>query len=196
MTPLRVLLADDHTMLREGLRRSLAGHGIEIVGEANDGKAALDQAASLKPDVILMDVTMPILNGIDATRQIRRTVPGCAVVMLSMHGETEMRSQAAKAGAADYLVKDCSTDDIVAAIYKAAGMPPPETDSKVLTHREAEILQMIADGKGTSEAAAALFISLKTVKNHLASAYAKLDAADRTQAIVKAAKLGIINLDV
>lgn len=192
--PVRVLLVDDHTMLREGLRRSLANHGITIVGEAKDGRSALDAAAELRPDVILMDVTMPVLGGIDATRQIRRLVPSCSIVMLSMHGEAEMIEDAMAAGASNYLVKDCSTEEILAAIYQAAGVAEPQ-DTHLLSQRETEILQLIADGKGTAEAAEALFISLKTVKNHLASAYAKLEAADRTQAIVKATRLGLIKID-
>lgn len=212
--PVRVLLADDHRMLRESLRRSLADLGIDVVGEAADGREAVEQAASLRPDVVLMDVTMPVLDGIEATRQIRDTLPDTAVVMLTMHSDDEMVVRAIRAGASGYLVKDCSVDEVAATIHRVAAgetaLSPElaasmlaevqrlESDAgpaePLITKREAEVLQLIADGLSTTEVAARLYISAKTVKNHLASIYQKLDSRDRTQAVVRAVRLGIIHL--
>lgn len=193
--PIRVVLADDHTMLREGLRRSLAALGIDVVGEAGDGLQALDMISQHSPDVVLMDVTMPVLDGIETTRRVRSEHPDVHVVVLSMHADEELRSDALAAGASSYLVKDCATSEIISALHAAVGRVQAEpSTAKVLTQRETEVLQLIANGMGTAEAAAALFVSLKTVKNHLASAYGKLETHDRTQAVVKAARLGIITI--
>ena len=206
----RVLLADDHTMLREGLRRSLELAGLTVVAEAADGQEAHRLAGQLRPDVVLMDVSMPVLDGVEATRLIRRDHPGVPVVVLTMHADEEVVRKAATAGAAGYLVKDCTTGEIVDAIRRVAagetllhltepvrapGVGADEPGDGVLSPREAEVLQLIARGASTSEVADALFISVKTVKNHLASVYQKLDSRDRTQAIVHAVRLGIITLD-
>lgn len=202
----RILLVDDHPMLREGLRRSLAGQGYDIVGEAGDGQAAVELAETRRPDVILMDVTMPVLDGIEATKRVIERVPGAVVVMLTMHADPQLAQESLAAGAMGYLVKDCTTEDIVNAIDSALrGEPtfpeeaqspaPAEGARPLISSREAEVLQLIADGKSTTEAAKQLYVSVKTVKNHLASAYAKLEAHDRTQAVLRAAKLGLIKLD-
>lgn len=203
----KVLLVDDHTMLREGLRRTLGAQGFDIVGEASDGREAIDAVASLRPDVVLMDVTMPVLGGIDATKRIRAASPEVQVVMLTMHADAQLAKDALAAGAVGYLVKDCATDDIVEAIGRAmrgettfpseasVAIEPKAADGpRIITAREAEVLQLIAEGKSTTEAARLLYVSVKTVKNHLASAYAKLDAHDRTQAVLRAARLGLITL--
>ncbi|HEV3401912.1 MAG TPA: response regulator transcription factor, partial [Acidimicrobiales bacterium] len=116
----RVLLADDHRMLRDGLRLSMEEAGFEVVGAAGDGEEAVRLAELLRPDVVLMDVSMPLLDGVEATRLVRQRVPRTQVVMLTMHGETNVMSQAIQAGAAGYLVKDCSTEDVVAAVRMAA----------------------------------------------------------------------------
>jgi DNA-binding NarL/FixJ family response regulator len=212
----RVLLVDDHKMLREGIRRVLTEAGLDVVGEASDGAEGVQMAGELQPDVVLMDVTMPVLNGVEATRRIRNEVPGTRVVMLTMHADPDIFTRAREAGAAGYLVKDASSEQVVAAVQLAAsgegGMSPElaarmlgeaqrlETPGsgkaeKVLTNREEEVLQLIANGRSTSEAAAELFISLKTVKNHLASIYQKFDARDRTQAVVQGLKMGIVSID-
>jgi DNA-binding NarL/FixJ family response regulator len=206
----RVLLADDHTMLREGLRRSLEGNGLTIVGEASDGDDVVTKAKELNPDVILMDVSMPIRDGVEAARLVKEAQPNTAIVMLTMHADVEVIQRAIRAGAAGYLTKDCSTEEIVRTIKLAANgesalspevagallaeanKPAPEP---IISRREEEVLQLIADGCSTPEVAERLYISVKTVKNHLASAYQKLDAADRTQAVVRALKMGIIKLD-
>lgn len=210
----RLLLVDDHRMLREGLRRSLADAGFEIVGEAEDGQTAITAVAVYRPDVVLMDVTMPIMDGVTATREIIRDHPDVAVVMLTMHADEAIIASAIAAGAVGYLVKDCSTDEIVETLRAAAGgdttvsaeladamlrevdrLPGPIDDGhQIVSKREVEVLQLIADGCSTPEVADTLFISQKTVKNHLASIYQKLDARDRTQAVLAAVRRGIIRL--
>ncbi len=212
----RLLLVDDHRMLRDGLRRSLEEHGFEVVGEADDGQAGVEMAVALHPDVVLMDVSMPVLDGVEATRQLRLVAPASQVVMLTMHGDGDVMARAIQAGAVGYLVKDCSTEDVVAAIHLAASgesILSSELASSMLVEakreatgrdrgagpvisaREEEVLQLIADGLSLPEVAAQLFISSKTVKNHLASIYAKLDARDRTQAVLRAVRMGIIRLN-
>jgi two-component system, NarL family, response regulator DegU len=215
----RLLLADDHRMLRQGLRRSLEDHGFEVVGEAADGQEAFRLAADLAPDVVLMDVTMPVLDGVEATRLIHRSMPATAVVMLTMHADGDVMARALQAGAVGYLVKDCAIEDVVSTIRLAAqadgvlsaglassmlaevqrgGDEPPANGNghpgPVISAREEEVLQLFADGLSLPEVAAQLFISVKTVKNHLASIYAKLDARDRTQAVLRAVRMGIIRL--
>jgi len=216
MMPTRLLLVDDHRMLRNGLRRSLEEHGFEVVGEADDGQEGVRMAVAMQPDVVLMDVTMPVLDGVEATRQLRLLSPSSQVVMLTMHADGDVMARAIQAGAIGYLVKDCSIDDLVAAVRLAASgesVLSPELASSMLSEvkkearrgvndegpvisaREEEVLQSIADGLSLPEVSAQLFISVKTVKNHLASIYAKLDARDRTQAVLRAVRMGIIRLN-
>jgi len=215
MTPTRLLLADDHRMLRDSLRRSLEEHGLDVVGEASDGQDAVRQAQELRPDVVLMDVSMPLLDGVEATRQLHRLLPDTQVVMLTMHADGDVMARAIQAGAVGYLVKDCSIDDVVAAVRLAAsgesvlspglassmladmakaGRGGDNGHGSAISAREEEVLQLVADGLSLPEVAATLFISVKTVKNHLASIYAKLDARDRTQAVLRAVRMGIIRL--
>jgi two-component system response regulator DegU len=212
---IRVLLADDHKMLREGLRRSLSDEGFDVVGEADNGQQAVQLAAELQPDVILMDVSMPEMDGVEATRLIHATGTEARILMLTMHADKDVLADAIRAGASGYLVKDCSTEEVAEAIRMAANgdtdlspllaasmldevrrleVPGPSGDEHVITKREEEVLQRIADGCSTSEVASQLFISQKTVKNHLASIYQKLDARDRTQAVLQAVRMGIVHL--
>ncbi|MBK9181319.1 MAG: response regulator transcription factor [Acidimicrobiales bacterium] len=213
---IRLLLADDHRMLREALRRSMEDEGFEVVGEAGDGEEALHLVDELGPDVVLMDISMPELNGIEATRDVHARHPGVKVVMLTMHADQELLAQAIRAGAVGYLVKDCSVEDIASTIRSAAAgetalspelaasmldevrrLDPPAVpdEERVVTKREEEVLQLIADGCSPPEVASKLYISQKTVKNHLASIYEKLDARDRTQAVLRAVRMGIVHLD-
>ena len=213
---IRLMLADDHRMLREGLRRSMTEEGFDIVGEAQDGVEAVELAERVLPDVILMDVSMPNCNGVEACRQVKQRIQGTRVVMLTMHADKEVLTDAIRAGASGYLVKDCSTDEIAEAVRMAAQgdtVLSPQLaksmldevrrldekaraeDERVVTKREEEVLQLIADGCSTPEVAERLFISQKTVKNHLASIYQKLDARDRTQAVLQAVRMGIVHLD-
>lgn len=208
-----VLLADDHQLLRQALRRAFEDAGLTVVGEAADGAEALRLAEELRPDVVVMDVTMPVLDGVEATRRLHRQFPGLAIVVLTMHGEEALRREAVDAGASGFLTKDVSMHDVIRTVVEAAGgevdlspelaesilhemrEPAPERPaSSPLTKREEEVLQLIADGLSTIEVAKALFISGKTVKNHLASIYEKLDARDRTQAVLSAVRIGIVRL--
>jgi DNA-binding NarL/FixJ family response regulator len=215
--PIRLLLADDHRMLRESLRRAMEDNGFDVVGEAADGEEAVRLAEKFRPDVVLMDVTMPVLDGVSATRRVRDQIPGTQVVILTMHADREVLVDAIRAGAAGYLVKDCSTEDVVDTIRRAASgetAVSPElaasmlgevrelvrqeetgTAEPIISKREEEVLQLIADGLSTTEVAAKLYISVKTVKNHLASIYQKLDTRDRTQAVLQAVRMGIVRLD-
>lgn len=199
-------------MLREGLRRSLTDEGFDVVGEASDGEEAVRMVADLQPDVVLMDVTMPAMDGVEATRRIHDAGGGTRVVMLTMHADRDVVASALRAGAVGYLVKDCSTEEISEAVRMAVSddtalsadvaasmldevhrLGEPD-QNHVVTRREEEVLQLIADGCSTVEVAERLFISQKTVKNHLASIYQKLDARDRTQAVLRAVRMGIVHL--
>jgi DNA-binding NarL/FixJ family response regulator len=207
-----VVLVDDHTMLRQGLRRALEAEGIKVVGEAADGDEAVKVALAHRPDVVLMDVSMPITDGIDATRQLLAADARMRVVMLTMHIDRDIIDRSMKAGAVGYLTKDAAISEVVDAIRLAANgdtvMSPRLAEAmltdarseatveagRIISAREEEVLQLVADGLGTTEIAARLFISQKTVKNHLASIYDKLDARDRTQAVLMAVKMGIVKL--
>lgn len=209
---LRLLLVDDHQMLREGLRRGLEAEGFDIVGEAANGDDALRLALALHPDVVLMDISMPGTDGIEAARSIMHADSRQHVVMLTMHMDSDIIDSAIRAGAVGYLTKDCSISEVAEAVRLAADgdvvLSPslaarmldevrqplvPHAESLV-TPREEQVLQLIADGCSTPEIAEQLFISQKTLKNHLASIYAKLDARDRTQAVLTAVRMGIVKL--
>lgn len=212
---IRLMLADDHRMLREGLSRSMSEHGFDVVGEARDGVEAVNMAYSLTPDVVLMDVSMPEMDGVEACRQVRAAAPNTKVVMLTMHADQDVLANAIRAGACGYLVKDCSTEEISDAVRMAyngdTALSPqlaasmlnevrkldmaPSREDRIVTKREEEVLQLIADGCSTSEVAEQMYISQKTVKNHLASIYQKLDARDRTQAVLQAVRMGIVSLE-
>jgi two-component system response regulator DegU len=212
---IRLLLADDHRMLREGLRRSMVDEGFDVVGEADNGEEAVRLVAELQPDVVLMDVSMPEMDGVEATRIICASGTTTRVIMLTMHADSEVLADAIRAGASGYLVKDCSTDEVAEAVRMAAKgdtalspqlaasmldevrrleAPNPAEEDRLITKREEEVLQHIADGCSTPEVAERLYISQKTVKNHLASIYQKLDARDRTQAVLQAVRMGIVHL--
>jgi two-component system, NarL family, response regulator DegU len=213
-----VLIADDHQLLRQALRRAMEDAGLVVLGEAGDGAEAVQLVDELHPELVIMDVTMPVLGGIEATRRLHAAHPDLPIVVLTMHDEDALREEAVRAGAAAFLTKDSSMQEVVTtAIATAAGealsanlassilneLRAPQADAAIeptaepspLTRREEEILQLIADGYSTSEVAGRLFISGKTVKNHLASIYAKLDARDRTQAVLSAVRIGIIRLN-
>ncbi|MGZ8733756.1 MAG: response regulator [Acidimicrobiia bacterium] len=212
-----VLVADDHQLVRQALRRALDDAGLNVVSEACDGEEAVRLAKQLEPDVVVMDVTMPILDGIQATRQIFAAEPDTKIVILTMHGEDKLVCEAIEAGAVAFLSKDCSMQEVVETVRLTSTgevfLSPALADSMLkefapaeetaddeptvpspLTKREEEILQSVADGRSTTEVATDLFISAKTVKNHLASIYVKLEARDRTQAVLSGVRLGIVSL--
>lgn len=212
MSP-RVLLVDDHRLVREGLRRTLEDAGLEVVGEADNGADGLDLAEKLRPHVVLMDVSMPQVDGITATRRMRSRVPDARVVVLTMHADSDLVEEARSAGAAGYLLKDASGEEVVTAVERAIagqrtisagiGGPDPAVPLEgevsgegvpALTDRELQILQMLADNCTPAEVAERLFISPKTVRNHLTKVYDKLGVSSRSAAIVVGLQQGLIEL--
>jgi len=208
----RILLVDDHRLVREGLRRTLEDAGFTVVGEAENGAEGLEMAEELRPHVVVMDVSMPVVDGITATRRMRSRVPDARVVVLTMHADSDLLEQARSAGAAGYLLKDASGTEVVDAVQRALDgqrtissgvgaaadtvMPDDMEDSDAphLTDRERQILQMLADGCTPAEVAERLFISPKTVRNHLTKVYDRLGVSSRSQAIVVALQHGLIEL--
>jgi DNA-binding NarL/FixJ family response regulator len=191
-TPLRILLADDHTVLRQALRRAVEAAGHTVVGEAGDGEEAVALAEAVRPDCAVLDISMPRLDGVGAARRIAslRT----PVVVLTMHADAETRSRALEAGAADVLTKDCSVTALIAAVERLVAPSPglaSRRDPTRLSAREVEILSLLASGASTVEVSERLFISAVTVKNHLASIYRKLGCRGRTEAVVWALKTGL-----
>ena len=216
---LRLLLADDHPLIREGLRASLADQGFTVVAEAEDGRSAVDLALEHRPDVVVMDIGMPDLDGLEATRRILSKRPNARVLVLTAHDDDQMREAAKAAGAMGYVAKSASTREITDAVRALArgesliARPDPKNRSMnrvtqldryfrprdiqdpVLTKREQEVLQMFANGTSTVEVARSLTISQKTVKNHLTSIYQKLNVRARTEAVLLAVRMGLIRLE-
>jgi DNA-binding NarL/FixJ family response regulator len=206
--PASVVLVDDHTMLRQGLRRSLETEGITVVAEASNGDEGVRVALSARPDVVLMDVSMPEVDGIEATRRLVRADARQRVVMLTMHVDRDVVERSIKAGAVGYITKDSTVKEVALAVRLAASgerilsprlapimaVAATADDPSQLSPREEELLQYIADGLSSADVAARMCISPKTVKNHLASIYEKLEARDKTQAILIAVRRGIVSL--
>ena len=207
---MRVLLADDHQILRDGIRRGLESAGEDVVGEADNGEEAVALAIETRPDIVLMDLSMPVLDGVGAARRIREEVPDSKVVVLTMHDGPAMTRAALQAGAAAYLTRGTSFADVLDTLRRvqegeetlsprlAASMlehlGPEPTRNDLLSDRQVEILQMIADGMSTKQAARALGITQKTVHNHLNATYRRLDTQSLTHAVLSAVRLGIIDL--
>jgi two-component system, NarL family, response regulator LiaR len=206
----RVLLVDDHAVVREGLRTFLELQpDIEIVGEAGDGAAAVAAAAAKKPDVVLMDLVMPVMDGVEATRRIRADLPDVRVIVLTSFAGEDKVFPALRAGAAGYLLKDVKPTelaDTIRAVARGESRLAPDVqkrlvtgiagpgagaDVEALTAREEDVLRCLARGRSNKEIAADLFIAEKTVKTHISSILAKLRLEDRTQAAVYAVKHGI-----
>ncbi len=209
---IRLLIADDHPAFRRGLELMLADvDDVEIVGEAETGLRAVEVARQLSPDVILMDLRMPGLDGIEASRRVTRNTPAPAVVVLTMFEDDDSVFAAMRAGALGYLLKGAEQEEIVRAIRAVnAGEAifGPEIAQRVIAHfangagstvaafpslteREREILELVAAGKGNATIAHELMISLKTVRNHVSNVFTKLQVSDRSAAIVKARDAGL-----
>jgi DNA-binding NarL/FixJ family response regulator len=215
---IRVLLVDDQALFREGLETLLSLHrDIEVVGQACNGREAVDVAADVRPDVVLMDVRMPILDGVRATRRLTEGMPQCKVIVLTTFDDDEYVFDALRAGAAGYLLKDVASARLVEAIRATArgeSILEPSVAAKViaeftrvssmvpaaqlaemvepLSERELEILALIARGASNREIGDRLFIAEGTVKNHVTRILAKLGVRDRTQAALKARELGLL----
>ncbi|MEK6683780.1 MAG: response regulator transcription factor [Nitrospirota bacterium] len=219
MNKTRVLIADDHQVVREGLSAILTTkEDIEVVGLAKDGVEAVEMTRTLLPDVVLMDISMPRMNGVEATREIKRENPHIGVVVLTMYAEEEYIFDLVKAGATGYLLKDADSSQIVKAIRAIAegeSLIHPSVASKILnefsllaagkgrkpgrlehdlTDREITVLELVAEGKTNKEIANVLELSEKTVKNHVRNIFHKLHVYDRTQAAVHAIRKGLIEL--
>ena len=216
MNPIRVLLADDHTLIRAGLRMVVVSQpDFTVVGEANDGREAVELAEQLKPDVVVMDIGMPSLNGIEACRQIHDSLPGSQVIMLSMHSDEGYVLRALKAGAKGYMLKDSAEADLASAIRavtagKSFFSPAvskilledymrklkrtgAEDSFDLLSPREREVLQLVAEGKSSKEVANLLNLSVYTVETHRAKVMQKLNLHNIPELILYAVRKGVIS---
>lgn len=217
MAAIRLLLADDQSLFREGLRTLLSVQpGFEVVGEATNGEEAVRLSLQLKPHVVLMDVRMPALGGVAATRRLHTLLPECRVIVLTTFDDEDYVFEGLRAGAAGYLLKDASSEKLFEAIRAAArgeSFLQPSVAAKVvaefarlaqqsptrpqplpdpLSERELEILHLVANGASNRQIAQQLYIAEGTVKNHITSIFGKLGVGDRTQAALKARELGIL----
>jgi len=213
---IRILLADDHTLMRSGIRALLEDEpGLTIIGEAEDGRSAVAQACRLEPDVVIMDIAMPLLNGLEATRQIRQQCPHVRVLILSMHENEEYIRQVLEAGAMGYILKDAAARELISAIrsvyrgeavlspavtrlviedYLRWGGTRPQEEADGLSPREREVLQLIAEGYTSKQIAEILSISIKTVQAHRNNLMQKLDLHDRGELIKYAIQKKIIEI--
>ena len=210
---IRVVIADDHPVVREGLAAMLEREpDLEVVGEARDGQEAIERVAALRPDVVLMDLQMPRVDGVEAIRQIRERHGGVHVLVLTTYGDDESIFRGIQAGARGYLLKDAPRDELFRAVRAVArgesllqpavatrllnrvarrpAQPPQET----LTERELDVLRLLARGAANKEIGAALHISESTVKTHVANIFQKLDVGDRTEAVTAALRRGLLTL--
>lgn len=213
MRPIRVLVADDHTIVRQGLVSLMAGaQECQVVGEAADGVEAVEKAIALRPDVVVLDLTMPLLSGIEAVRRIVAAVPQARVLVLTVHSEEEYVLQAVRAGAAGYLVKDSAASELLAAVRAVAsglGYYGPQAGKALaeefrfasgrgadpyggLTAREREVFHLVVEGSTTKEIAARLKISAKTAENHRSRLLAKLGVRGTAELVRYAARKGLL----
>lgn len=207
--PIRILIADDHAVVRQGLRMFLSlDKDLEVVGEAVDGKQALQMAHQLRPDVVLMDLLMPVMGGVEATTAIRKQLPDTEVIALTSVLEDSSVIGAVRAGAIGYLLKDTESDDLIHAIKAAAAgqvqlspkaaarlmreVRAPE-NPEALTERETDVLRLLAQGQSNKEIAYTLSIGEKTVKTHVSNILSKLNVTSRTQAALYAARIGLVD---
>ena len=214
--PIRVLIVDDHAVVREGLRTYLElSDVVEVIGEARNGKEAIDEARKLTPDIVLMDLLMPVMDGIAATKGVKEASPATNVIVLTSFTDDDHIMPALRAGATGYLLKDVSADELVRAIEGAhrgqaqlhpdvarrlmeqVSSPQPKRDEApgaALTPRELEVLRLIASGMSNKEIARELVLNERTVKGHVSNILSKLGLADRTQAALYAVREGIVQL--
>ena len=212
MNPIRVLIADDHPLFRDGMHGLLDSvEDTEVVGEAATGEEAVELAAEVQPDVILMDIKMPGINGIEATREVVSTNPTVGVLVVTMLEDDDSVFAAMRAGARGYLLKGAEQAEVLRAIRAVANgeaifgpgiarrvmglfsaeKPQAPRAFPELTEREQEILRLIAGGRGNAEISSDLFLSLKTVQNHVSNIFRKLQVADRAQAVIRAREAGL-----
>ncbi len=211
--PVRILIADDHTLFRDGMAALLAtNEGIEVVGQASSGREAIDRAATLQPDVVLMDIQMPGINGIEATRQIVSTSPHIGVIVVTMFEDDDTVFAAMRAGARGYVLKGADQDQMLCTIQAVArgealfgpaiadrlmayfNQPRPTAPAEAfpeLTEREREVLELIAQGLDNREMARRLTLSHKTIRNHVSNIFNKLQVAGRAEAIIRARDAGM-----
>jgi len=215
LSVLRILIADDHEVARKGIRALLESHvGWEVCAEARDGREAVECAGRLKPDVLLLDIGMPNLNGLDAARQILATTPGARILILTVHDSEQVVREVLAAGARGFLLKSDAGRDLVAAVEavqnrrtfftpKVAQMlldgylRPEESDGldkRVLTPREREVIQLVAEGKTTKEVATALSLSVKTAETHRTNLMRKLDLHSIADLTLYAVRNGIVHV--
>ncbi len=210
---IRIVLADDHQILRDGIRRGFEQAGEKVVGEACNGEEAIELVRRHTPDIVVMDLSMPVMDGVTATQRIREETPDTRVVVLTMHDDVGKTRQALDAGAVGYLSKGSSFTDVLRTVrsvaagetalspelavsmLRAAQESQTGPDEQVLSLRQTEILQLIADGLTTKQVARDLGITQKTVHNHLNAIYRKLDTQSLTHAVLSAVRLGIIALN-
>ncbi len=217
MEQIRVLLAEDHTIVRKGIRSLLDDEAqIEVVGEAGDGREALEKVEDLHPDIVLMDIAMPHMNGLEATRQIKKLFPEVKVIVLTMYTNEEYIFQMLQVGATGYLVKQSAPSELILAIqsvFRGDSYLSPAISTKIVEHlrqsddtyqessynalttREREILQLIAEGNSNKEIAATLHISEKTVSVHRTNLMEKLDLHSTIDIVKYALRKGIIRLE-
>jgi two-component system response regulator NreC len=209
--PCRVLLADDHQIFRQGLRGLLEAAGHDVVGEASDGREALKLARALNPDIAVLDLSMPLLNGVDATRELRRLVPAIKTILLTMYTDKGYVLQALRAGARGYVLKTQAAEDLISAIreisrgetYLSPGVAASVVDAVLenaneaadpLTARERQILQLVAEGNTTKEIARLLSISFKTAESHRNHIMKKLDIHEVAGLVRYAIRQGLLHI--
>ncbi len=215
---IRILIADDHPLLREALCQTLSKEqDMEVVGKASDGEETVAMASQLKPDVVIMDIIMPKVDGIEASKRIKTTIPNIAILILTAYDDDNYVLGLLEAGAAGYLLKSARGQDLVEAvraiqagesvlhpeiigkllkraILKSSGMAKLKTD-ELLSEREKEILKLLATGMGNKEIAKKLCLSLRTIKAHMSNIFNKMNVASRSEALVEALRSGMITLE-